>query len=207
MALVLGLAGQQFGFSIFPNSASHIRFRDRSRQRPQVLSAGGAKRRSFHPKNVVSQTLVAVAATGGGGGEEYAEEFDFDTLDPDGLLGANDWSGPPDTWPAASATLMAFGAPLELDGAPLEVADVMYRLLSLIWNAVVAADFMGLPEKVEMVRTLALPLPIPDAVDKFIARKRRSFPRDNRVLSISHVTKSREELRVGVDWSFGTPME
>ena len=173
-----------------------------------IVSSGGAKRRSFNPKDIVFQTTVTVegaAAAGGVGEDDFAATFDFDTLDPDGVLGGKDWSGAPDSWPKASAALMAFGAPMELDGAPVEVADVMYRLLAMIWNAVVAADFMGMPNKVELVRALELPLPIPDAIDKLVARKRACFPRDNRVLKVTDVTVREGDLHVGVDWVFGTP--
>lgn len=176
-----------------------------------IVSSGGAKRPTFHAKNIVFEAQVTVEVVGSvpvdavRADDEVYDDFDFETLDPDGLLGGKDWSGPPETWPAASATLMAFGAPLELDGAPLEVADVMVRLLTIVWNAVVAADFMGLPDKVELVRTLALPLPVPDAVDRLVARKRKCFPLDNRVISVADVAMDGGELRVRVDWSVAQP--
>ena len=170
-----------------------------------IVSSGGAKRQSFHRKNIVFEARVAVDRVGWPGGGEGSgpdgDDFDFESLDPNGLLAGKDWSGPVGTWPAASATLMAFGNPLELDGAPLEIAEAMYKLLTLVWNAVVTADFQGRTEKVDFVRSLALPLPIPDAIERLITRKRRCFPQDNRIMKVAEVTRSAGVLRVGVEWT------
>lgn len=187
--------------TVHSQSPDHTEFLLQQDEIQFAISAGGAVRRSFSPRDVVYQNTVTVSVSPIDSLDTSAFEPGFSELDPDGALRGKDWSGPLASWPAASAALMAFGGPLQLLGAPLAVATRSYEVLSLIWNAVVLADHDNAPEVLSSITMLAKDEMPADLTDLLIERKRRLFAEDCRLITVNDVSDRDGIRNVKVDWT------
>ncbi len=153
-----------------------------------LISAGGARRRSWSPRSVVCTLQPTLA----GAAERVL---------PD-LEGAS-WSGPVDTWPKASAVLQQWLVPLRLAQLPREVAENLVEVCTMLWNGIVVEQVRGdgsfLEDALASVR--GAPKDVQAAMGMLIRRKRRLFPDDTRVMRPRSVTNDGETFHVTVEWT------
>ena len=100
------------------------------------VSAGGAKRRSLRPEDVILALHVDL----------YDPTATAEPLFEAGSLEGASWEGPATSWPKASTVLLDFAAPLRVDQAPAQEAEQAIHVAAMVWSGVVLADQGGQPE-------------------------------------------------------------
>lgn len=113
-----------------------------------------------------------------------------------------DWAGPPETWPKASAVLLALAEPLQPGHAPDEALEGMAMILAAVWTAVVMADAKGDSRCLKDIRRRVKGEPNRAAmVEMLVRRKRQLFPRDTRIMMVDRITRTRDRVDLRVSWS------
>lgn len=184
-----------------------------------VVAKGGAKRRSYTKHDAAYSEVLPLLWPDDAGAEEVegAAGLGFqatDTValdlwnerDPHGLLRGTGWSGEIRHWPKASAVLHAFVAPLRPERVPEEALEPLYMVAATAWNGVVLADERGETEVLEKVLSASTQgLPSDGLMERMVARKRRFFDADSRILHVEGVRKEAGEIVLRVMWSPAHP--
>jgi hypothetical protein len=166
-----------------------------------VISAGGARRRSFAEHEFLLDRRIEVLEVEGG---PDAETLRWRDPDPQGLLPGASWAGDVRRWPKASAVLHAFLAPLDLTRRGLGEAKRLADSGAAVWNAVVRADAHGSSGALQ--RLLAGDATEPATLEllrRLVERKRRCFPQDTRQMVVTDVRIERDALFLVVTWTNG----
>ncbi len=173
-----------------------------------VVNAGGAKRTTVRVDDAIFARAVSL---------EVSESNAGTAVSPPAASGAVSttrrfdplFNGPPETWPKASETLLRFLEPVLGGGNPTksqltQLAD----LGSMVWNAVVLADFTGQGQLLVDLRHRARSEPMFFAVfEMLMHRKRSDFGGDPRLLRVDSVEVRRGTpyVKVSAVWPEGLP--
>ncbi len=158
-----------------------------------VVSAGGARRRAFHPRDFLDR--IPVKLRGGGQSQDDLGMFNRDDV------ATGSWAGPPETWPKASTVLLDYAQALGAGMVPVEVVEPIITIACTVWNAVVMADQGGDGKVLAQLRAQsASDRFLGPMIEELIVRKRKRYAQDHRLMMIESCTKRTGQVDVRVAW-------